>query len=257
MEFTLANIKNSECMYWLMKMTLTAHLEADIWLSEILEQDFHLFQHEGIADLVLETPLTKFNLYNNRQIPIFVLCVGYMNDYKMAEKMKEYIATNVFANSHVPIQKEIFIQCLFNGKIKTAQIIFDEWVSYFKNGKIDIFNVANGIPDIVFSNLHYVENGNSGLMPCWNPRTMEWLDTIGAPFALYIPPQLMETTYIMDYTKIIGQIKINNDYYPSYNVIGRYWYDQQHEPPNRNVVVFPSKEIGMMWWEQVKNMANK
>lgn len=254
MELTLANIKNTDNMYRLLKMSLDLHFEVDIWLSKILEHDYHLFQHEGIADLLLETPLTKFNLCDNRQIPIFVLSVGYMNDYKMADKIKEYITTNIFANSHVPIQKEILIQCLFNGKIKTAQVLFDECVSHFKNGKYDLFDVAGGIPDIIFSNLHFIENGNNDLMPCWKPKTMEWLDNIGAPFALYIPPRIMGNTYIMDYTKIIGQIKIKSDYYPSYNVIGRYWYNQQHEQSKQNVVVFHSKELMLQWWEQVQKM---
>lgn len=242
MKLSIEKFKTSEQIYQLVKMLLESNIELTMnwrdWDWD-WDGDVDLFRHQGLANLLLEYPFAHCG--KHRISGIASRCVGLMDDEKLASKLLEHYSLN---GNAIDYEEDILIQCLFNNKSESAKTILLEYLKYQSFSWIINSN-------FYISNAHFIENGV--IKPCWQPDIVELLESLNAPVTLYIPSEISEDSYIMDYTSVLGKILKPTPLYHKSQTNGvYYWYNSSDvlQP----ILQLPSKDLMYQWWETVKNI---
>lgn len=169
-----------------------------------------------------------------------------MNDAKLAFKIEQTSIKNTsyynFAN--------ILFQCYANVKLKSIEALIKIGL------ETEVFDAWYGgnkwfVGDIPLANTHTIENGT--LHPVWKPEVVQLLDNMGTPFVIIVPDSIYNDSYIMGITEVVALHHTSNAKRSRYKFEGTYLVNEVELNPS-NAIYFPSKEIGMVWWESVKNI---
>ena len=242
MKIELKNITRQNELYSILNFLIKNEINFKIWREEIGKKEYCFWQDEKIANLLLSMPNTG---KTEQLFSLLPLCIGQMNDDKLAFILEQ---SSIINSAYFNFSDTLF-QCCANVKLKSIETLIKIGV---KNGRFEAYRRNNewGVC-VMLSNIHIIQNGT--LQPFWKSEVVQLLDDMDSPFVVIVPDSIYFDSYIMGITELMALHDTSNIKLNEYKFVGSYLVGS--DTWNwANAIYFPSEEIGMMWWEQVKKI---